>query len=383
MRKGILGIIALIAFAGAYYLFYHLPVRIDAQLNAVNAQSLKPSGAEAMAFHDSLRVADLHTDTTLWLRDPAKRHERGHVDLPRLQEGGVILQVFSATTQSPAGQNYRENSADSDRITALTIVQRWPIRSWGSIYERAAYQARRLQSLERRRSAEFKFVRSASDLEQSLAAGKVAGLFLIEGGHPLEGKLENLDRLYTEGLRIIGLQHFFDNELGGSLHGLSKAGLTEFGRQVIRDANQKSIIIDVAHSSEATVRDVLALSTRPLIVSHTGMRGQCDSPRNFSDELMQQIADAGGLIGIGFWPDVVCGLSTAAIAEAIVYAVTLLGVEHVALGSDFDGTITSPIDASQMSRLTQALLDADLTEAHIRAVMGENAIRFFLENLPQ
>jgi microsomal dipeptidase-like Zn-dependent dipeptidase len=142
------------------------------------------------------------------------------------------------------------------------------------------------------------------------------------------------------------------------------------------------MIIDVAHSSEAVVRDVLALMSKPVIVSHTGLKGHCDSARNISDETMSMVAEAGGLVGVGFWDGAVCTPDLASIAGAVVYAVELLGPGQVALGSDFDGTVTTMLDASELPALTQALLDAGLDDETIRAVMGENAVRFFLENLP-
>ena len=158
----------------------------------------------------------------------------------------------------------------------------------------------------------------------------------------------------------MGLQHFFDNELGGSLHGVSGAGLTEFGKAAVDRAVEKGMIIDLAHSSEATARDVLARSSKPVIVSHTGLKGHCDTARNISDDLMKAIAAHGGLIGAGFWREAACATSPEGIAEQIVYAVNLLGAGHVALGSDFDGTVTTALDASELAALTEALMDAGL-----------------------
>ena len=107
---------------------------------------------------------------------------------------------------------------------------------------------------------------------------------------------------------MMGLQHFFDNRLGGSLHGESQTGLTAFGEEAVRTMHARGIMIDVAHSSEATVRDTLRVTGGgALIVSHTGFNGHCPSPRNISDETMAMITESGGLIGVGFWSDVVCG----------------------------------------------------------------------------
>jgi len=379
----ILGAVFGLALLVAGFVFFFIAApRVDSRLNVVTPHEPYVISAEARRLHGSLRVADLHVDTLLWARDPLKRHVRGQADLPRLREGGVRLQVFASVTKTPSRLNYDENDARSDDITLLMVAQRWPVKTWTSLAERALYQAARLEKLEQRAGGDFRFVRTAGALREVLSSAALAGLMATEGAHSLEGDIANLERLHDAGYRIVGLHHFFDNELGGSLHGTSGEGLTDFGRQVVAGADAKSMIIDVAHSSEKTVRDVLAMSTRPLIVSHTGLKGRCDTARNISDVLMKEIADGGGLIGVGFWAGAVCDTSPQNIAGAIVYAVELLGVEHVALGSDFDGAITAAFDASELAVLTGALLEAGMDAENIRLVMGENAIRFFLENLP-
>ena len=382
MRNIIGAVLALLLLIAGVLFFFVIPARVDADFNPVLPHAPYEVSDRARALHETIPVADLHADTLLWMRDPTRRQSRGQTDIPRLIEGGVRLQVFTAVTKSPSGLNYEENDAGSDDITLLAVAQRWPIASWTSLFERARYQARRLQRADARFGSGFRMIETRADLQAALDEGALAGVYGIEGAHPLEGEIENLDRLYDEGLRVVGLQHFFDNELGGSLHGTSGAGLSDFGRAVVMRANEKQMIIDVAHSSEATVRDVLDLSSRPVIVSHTGLKGHCDTARNVRDETLKAVAEAGGLIGVGFWDGAVCEPDLETIAEAIVYAVDLLGAAHVALGSDFDGTVATPLDASQLPALTQALLDAGLDEDTVRAVMGENAVRFFLENLP-
>lgn len=372
---------ALIAI-GAFVFYGVLPQRFDAKTNAVLPHEPYAVSAAALALHESIPVADLHADTLLWKRDPAKRQSRGQTDLVRLREGGVALQVFTAVTKTPPVMNLEDNDADKDSLTLLMIAQAWPPRTWTSIYERAAFQAERLATLEKDAPEDFIFARNASDIRRALAEEKLAGVYGIEGAHPLEGELENIDRLYDKGLRVMGLQHFFDNELGGSLHGASGAGLTDFGKSAVDRAVEMGMIIDVAHSSEAVVRDVLARTGKPLIVSHTGLKGHCDTARNFPDALMKEIAAHGGLIGAGYWEEAACATSPEGIAAQIVYAVNLLGPEHVALGSDFDGAVTTAFDASELAALTQALMEAGLDDETIRAVMGGNAVRFFLEHLP-
>lgn len=369
--------------AGALVYFFVLPARIDRSMNQIAPHAPYAIGAEAKALHATLRLADLHNDALLWDRDFLKRNGRGHADAPRLIDGGYRLQVLAAVTKTPKNLNYDRNSGDSDNITPLVIAQRWPAKTWTSLAERSLHIAARADRAEAQSGGSVRVIRTRSDLEAGIADGGLNLILGTEGAHPLEGELGNLDRLYDAGYRILGLQHFFDNELGGSLHGLSGAGLTDFGRAAVLAALGKGMILDVAHSSEAVVRDVLELATAPVIVSHTGLRGHCDSPRNLADSLMKEIAARGGLIGVGFWDGAVCEASVVEIAEAIVYAVDLLGADRVALGSDFDGATTVPFDASEAAVLTEALLKAGLDEAAIRAVMGENAIRFFSERLPE
>ena len=118
------------------------------------------------------------------------------------------------------------------------------------------------------------------------------------------------------------------------------------------------------------------------MLSHGGVKGVCDTPRNLDDELMREVAARGGLLGIGYWVNAICDVSPAGIVHAIRYAIDLVGVEHVALGSDFDGTVTTPFDTSELAILTQTMLTQGFTEEEIRKVMGGNAQRFFLESLP-
>ena len=124
------------------------------------------------------------------------------------------------------------------------------------------------------------------------------------------------------------------------------------------------------------------MATRPVVVSHTGVKGTCDNRRNLSDEQLRAIAANGGLVGIGYWETAVCGKDAASIARAIKYAAGVIGVDHVALGSDFDGAVPTPFDATGLVKLTEALLAAGFSPEDIAKVMGGNEIRFFMENLP-
>ena len=359
----------------------------NAQNKVAGDKGAAPS-PEALELHTSLDIADLHADTLLWYRSLIERSDRGQVDLPRMIDGNMAVQMLTTVTKSPSGQNYDSNSADAgDTITLLALVQRWPLATRDSLFARAVYQAGRLHKFAAE-SDDLEVVTSSEELKQVLKAREegsqvVATLLGTEGSHALDGDLSNIQRLYDAGLRMMSLQHFFDNKLGGSLHGESNAGLTEFGRQAVLEMDALGIMIDVSHSSPQVVDDVLNLIDSPLIVSHTGFKGHCDRKRNISDALIARIAERGGLIGVGFWSEAVCGEDVAAIADAIAYGINNFGVDAVALGSDWDGAVTTPIDASDLAYLTSALINRGLAPEEIRAVMGGNTIRYFLEHLPK
>lgn len=373
--------------AGALFLRL-VPAMIDKSQNKVAPHAPYIISDRAEALHKTLIIGDLHADALLWKRNLAHEGDYGHVDFPKLRQGNIAIQVFPTVTKSPKGQNYEENTADTDNITLLAKIQLWPYRTWDSLSERALCQASRLHRYETRYPDEIKIIKTSDDLARVLAtraAGTptLAALLSFEGAHALEGDINNIQRFYDAGFRLMELHHFFDNELGGSLHGQSKAGLTPLGRDMVKEMETRGIIIDVAHSSEAVVRDVLNLVERPIIVSHTGMKGQCDTPRNISDDLMREVAENGGLVGIGFWDGAICDISPAGIVSALRYAINKLGVDHVALGSDWDGTTTVSVDASEVSILTDTMLSKDFSEEEIRKVMGGNLANFLLKALPK
>ncbi len=369
--------------------FFMAPQIVERAQNRVMKHAPYIISSKAKALHQTLVIGDMHADSTLWKRDLLKRADRGHVDIPRLVEGNVALQVFTTVTKSPCGQNYKRNTTNSsDNITLLAIAQAWPVSTWSSLTERALYQAGKLRNLEARSPENFMVIRNLTDLNRLLQRRKqgestVGALLGIEGAHALDGKLGNIQTLYNAGFRLMGLQHFFDNKLGGSLHGDSGSGLSEFGAQVVEEMRRLDIMIDVAHSSPQVVEDILSRSDRPLIVSHTGFYGHCPGPRNISDDLMKRIAHRGGLIGVGYWRGAVCDANPASIVQAIRYGIDLIGIDHVALGSDFDGAVATRLDASELAILTEEMLKAGFTEDEIRKVMGGNMVRFLSENLPE
>jgi len=365
---------------------FSIPQFVDSGTNMVIPGKLIAVSPEAKALHATLRVVDLHDDLLLWNRDPLQEHGRGHTDVPRLLKGHTSVQVFSAVTKSPRGLNYDSNTGASDNITSLAILQRWPVKTWSSRTQRALYQARRLYDAAGRSAGKLSVITSSSELAAFLSkpnagTGALGGILAIEGLHALDGLLTNVDTLYAAGYRMMGLTHFFDNEVAASAHGVSKGGLTLLGREVVRRMEALRITIDLAHLAPAAIAEVLSMATRPVVVSHTGVQATCPGPRNLTDDQIKRIG-ANGLIGIGYWDGAVCDVGALSTARAIRHVATIAGVQRVALGSDFDGATHVPFDASQLVQMTQALRDEGFSDDEIRGIMGENAIRFLQANLP-
>jgi membrane dipeptidase len=345
MKRLLLGAVPVLLGIG---FFGFAPGIVERGMNQVTGKAW-PVTPAAASLHRKLTIIDLHADTLMWKRDLLSESTQGHVDLSRLETGNVALQVFSSVTKTPRGQNYDSNSGDTDNITPLVIAQLQPTLTWKSLAERSIWHARKLHDAVVRSEGRLRVVQTQDDLARLLAdrarGVKVTGALLsTEGGQNLEGEIDNLARLYNAGFRMIGLVHFFDNELGGSMHGVKKGGLTPFGAQVVREAEGRGMIIDLAHSSAATFADVLK-------------------------------------IGIGYWDAAVCEPTPAATAKAILHAVNVAGIDHVGLGSDYDGATTVGFDTAHINAVTDALLKAGMSEADIAKVIGGNAARLLAAGL--
>ncbi len=352
-----------------------------------------PVPETARALHARLFVADLHADQLLWTRDLLERSRTGAVDLPRLQEGNVALQVFSVVTTATAGPEFRRSASPwRDAITPLALLQRWPPATWTSRFARARHQAARLDDAVRRAGGALRPIRTAADLAALRAARDAArahgtarpvgALLALEGLQAIEGDAAKLDALYDAGFRMLGFAHLHDNEATGSVHGLVQGGLTALGRDVLRHAEARGMVVDLAHASPAAFDEALALATKPVVVSHTGVRGTCDNPRNLSDAQLRKVAANGGVVGIGSWERAVCGTMPADVARAVRHAVDIAGIDHVALGSDWDGAVKTAVDAAHVALITAALQDAGFGAGDIRKIMGENAARVLAATLP-
>jgi microsomal dipeptidase-like Zn-dependent dipeptidase len=344
--------------------------------------------ADAEALHRTLLVADMHADSLLWGRDLLKPSRAGHIDLPRMLAGNYGIQGLTVFSPIPRGINIERNEDTSDLVPYIGMLQGWPLKAIGSPKEVALYEAKRLQGFVDSSNGQMVMLRTRRDLalylEQRQKGAHAVAVFLgTEGAQPLEGNIENLGDLYNAGFRMMSPSHFTDTAVGGSAAGAAKGGLTPLGREWVKQMEARGMLIDVAHSSAETLRDVTQMATKPVVVSHTGVKGVCNNNRNLTDDQLRAIAATGGVIGVGFWDVAACGTDATAIAKEIVYTVGVVGAEHVGLGSDFDGAVTEPFDSSGMALITEALLKQGMSEHDIRLVMGESVARVLAQVLPE
>ena len=390
---------ALLLGLAAFVFFGLMPGIAERSMNRVTGPQPAVVTARAAALHRTLQIADMHADTLLWSRDLLARSDRGQVDVPRLSDGNVALQVLSSVTKTPKNQNYDRNGSDTDNITLLTIAQGQPVRTWHSLIERSLWHAEKARTAAARSHGELRQVRTKAELARLLADrrdparwpilhGQVRGaapmgvLLSVEGLHDLEGRAANLDRLYAAGFRMAGLTHFFDDELAGSMHGLKKSGLTSFGLAIVRGMEARGMVVDIAHCSHACVADVLRIARRPVVSSHCGVQATCRVNRNLTDDEVRGVAATGGVVGIGYWDAAVCDTSAAGIVRAIAHVRDLVGIDHVGLGSDFDGAVTTRFDTTRLDAITQGLINAGFSDADIAKVMGGNVLRVLEQVLP-
>ncbi|GHN00102.1 dipeptidase [Cytophagales bacterium WSM2-2] len=383
--KKILKFIGIVIGVVVIGLFVFVPQYIDKLKNKVTL-----AGPFAKnAWYDSIPfIADLHCDELLWDRNLLQKIDYGHVDLPRMQQSNLALQVFTVVSKVPFGTNYEKNNDNSDQIALLSFAQRKPPSNWFSIKKRSLRQCEMLQDFASSSQGKLRIVKNRGDLVKFIEDRKsnrelVAGMLGLEGAQPLEGDINNLTEFYEAGVRYIGLAHFYDNEWAGSAHGAKKDGLTTIGKLLVRKMDSLHITIDLAHASPKTIDDVLSMHEGPLLVSHTGVKGICNNQRNLSDEHLIEIGKRNGLVGIGFWDTAVCGTDAASTAKSIRYVADKIGVDKVALGSDWDGALQAHFDVTGLPLMVKALADENFSRTEIEKIMGGNVREFFLHNLPQ
>ena len=360
---------------------------VERRRSRVHQRGPYRASPRAEELHRSLTVVDLHADSLFWGRDLSRRSRRGHADVPRLIAGNVALTAMAVATKVPRRVNLARNDDTTDDVTLLAMAGRWPRATWHSPLARALHHAARLRAMAADSAGRLTVIETRAGLDAYLARRATdpditAAFLAIEGAQALEDDLANLEILAAAGYRMLSPTHFVDTFVAGSAHGLVQGGLTEAGRELLSQMEWSGLIVDVAHASSATIDDVLSIATRPIVASHTGVRAAVPGVRNLPDDQVRGIAATGGVVGIGFWPVACGGEDAASIARSIATAVELAGAEHVGLGSDFDGAVPTPFDASGLVQLTDALLATGLGDAEVAAVMGGNALRVIRAGLP-
>ncbi len=343
----------------------------------------------ARALHERLWVADLHADSLLWGRDLLERGTRGHVDVPRLIEGNVALQVFAASTKSPRHLNIERNDDRSDDVILLALALGWPSATWRRLLPRALHMAARADAMAARSDGRLTIIRSqGGPRADTRSPGRhgpaiTAGLLAIEGAHALDGDPANVEVVADAGFRMMSPSHFFDNAFGGSAHGMAQGRPDRRGPRDgppdggPRDAGRRGPCV-VGHDRRRP-DDGDAAGGR---LAHRRSRRRRQRPEPDRRPPPRDRRDRRPRSGSASGRRPRGGEGVEWIARSIRYAIDVAGVEHVGLGSDFDGAVPTPFDATGLVQLTDALLDAGLDDDAIAKVMGGNARRLLAEMLP-
>lgn len=245
-----------------------------------------------------------------------------------------------------------------------------------------------------------------SDIENNINNNIITSLLTIEEGGVLEGKIENLEHFYNRGVRLMTLTWNFNNEIGHpnidftSLPEQSvrkqdvvflpntKDGLTDFGKKVVRKMNELGMVIDCSHAGDKTFYDVIELSKKPIVCSHSCSRSICNHVRNMTDDMLLKLKENGGVVGINYCHDFIKDSDGCAsikdIVKHIVYIKNLIGIDYIGLGSDFDGIENDNIelkDASLMPLLIEELQKQNFTNEEIEKITYKNVLRVFKDNL--
>jgi membrane dipeptidase len=298
---------------------------------------------------------DFHCDTLYRLVDKKtdffERTGEGHVDLPRMKEGKVHLQVFAVFVDP---KFMRKNAA----TMALKLIDKMH-----EIVEK---------------SSEIELVLQGKDIDRIKKEGKIGALLSIEGGEALEGEIALLRMFYKLGVRAITLTWSLRNDLGDGVDGVPDSGLTSFGKEVVKEMNRLGMIVDVSHLNEKGFWDVIDISEKPIIASHSNAKALCSHRRNLTDEQIKAIAQKGGVIGINFAPQFLRDDKKASIEDVlnhIDYMVNLVGEDYVGFGSDFDGINSTPEgleDISKFPKIVEGLIKRGYTQEQIDKITHKN-----------
>ena len=326
--------------------------------------SFRPSATievsdEALRIHREALVVDLHADSLLWPRDLTLDAQGGHVDFPRMRRGGLDAVGFTNAT------------AFFGLAGLKAFHDRWPPATWFSPWERLRFQLRKMRAWVD--AGEVALATNAAALRAHHEAGRVSVFHGIEGAHAVGDDVSRVEEVAALGVVFISPVHLSDNAYGGSSSG-SDRGLSALGRDLVEAMNRAGVMLDLAHASPATFDDAIALTELPPLVSHAGVRAVHDSWRNLTDRQIRAVAERGGVIGIMLAPPALSEPSLAEALEHIEHVIDVAGEDAVAIGSDFDGYVQTPIDAEGIPQLTERMLRRGFSETRIKKVLGGNVI---------
>lgn len=308
-------------------------------------------------------VLDSHCDTPSQILrlglDMSQDNRDAHVDFPKLKRGGVDGAFFAL---------YIPASMDSQPDEG---------------FEYAGQMLEAVRNSVAADNGKAAFAVSSSQAYENQTGGKFSVFIGLENGSPIGNSLERLKYLYDNGVRYITLCHSSDNQICDSCASEAKkwGGLSPFGREVVAEMNRLGILVDVSHVSDDTFYDVLKYSTKPVVATHSCCRALCNQPRNMTDDMIKALAAAGGVIQINFYPLFLNGTEKASyklIADHIDHAVEIAGIDHVGIGSDYDGIDVTPEgmeDISTMPKLFEELRSRGYSEEDLTKIAGENFFR--------
>lgn len=379
--------------------------------------------------HNRFMVVDLHADTLMWHRGLSEKSNLGQVDLARLKTGNVGLQIFTMVTRAPISSLVEScvHEKNFDPAALLAMASGWAAPTWGSPYQRALQQSRAFNDAVA--AKRLVGIRNITDLESWLArrfpptggqdVNVIAGILGVEGAHAFNADLgDEFDTLVNDyGLRLVGPIHHFTNAYGQSSEACphDRQGLTDAGRNLIRELFKRRMIVDLAHASEQSIGEAVAIARenkRPVLASHTGVRSHLlrlygEQPRSsakgqaisraMSAKDIELIARTGGTTGIIYWKKQIGEAQVDNVVGAIMHAYCDLAdrenttpadgfraienaSQHVSLGSDWDGAAHNAIDAAQVAAIT-ARLRTRLLEDEVANILGRNACRVVAQSL--
>lgn len=283
------------------------------------------------------------------------RSDLGHVDLPRLREGGVDCQVFALSSARDRTPPYALRTA----LDMIDVFYRECERNLGAVQP----------------------VYNHDDILEAAEAGRVAAMLSIEGADVIEGRISMLSVFHRLGVRMVGLVHSLRNLLADGVgDARTGGGLSELGVQAVEELDRLGMIIDVSHINDRGFWDVLDIAKGPIIASHSNSRAVCAHPRNMTDDMIKALAERGGVLGMNFAPSFVHPTNpcVSTLVDHIDHIFDLVGSDHVGLGSDFDGIPSTPVgleDVTRMPNITEELIERGYGQEDLKKILGLNHLR--------